>query len=470
MRSRPADNARVNSNTLLSKRSVRRLAVALPAAVLLAVAATAVFAAPKTAPAAKLAWVDHGIHVVGGPVAGGGRALVLVSAANKSIWLEAVDPATGAVRWRLPEGFSAITAGVETTPVAHGADALALVPVSASSPFVHLEGVDIATGKVVWRLKTIVGVEDAPSACPKPLGGKAFCLVVQTQDGETGLIALSPRTGAVLASVQNIERAMSTVPGVYQTDDSTPVLAGVATPGGIRWTAPVSKLFGPRTDPNYGWDFGLFGAIEAGTVGRTTTGHTEVLGDAETVGFSERTGRSAWTIPGATFDCGGSLGLSGAFLCVMTGTATGSPTGKLTTSKNATVKLEGFDPSTGKLTWKVPVGGLVDLLLGNVAIADAHRIVVTTRQGQKRLLDLRSGATASPAGTGLWCAHANFFTIRPPKGLPAERVGSSLFTSCDAGMHPVSAMGRPPAVAGATVGNTFIWAGKDALEAVVANP
>ena len=78
------------------------------------------------------------------------------------------------------------------------------------------------------------------------------------------------------------------------------------------------------------------------------------------------------------------------------------------------MKLEGFDPATGKLTWKVPVGGPADLLLRNVANADAHRIVVTTS--------------------------------RPPACTRSRRQ------------------------AGTTVGNTFIWAGKDALEAVVANP
>jgi len=96
---------------------------------------------------ASPAWVDGGLHVVGGPVASGGRVVVLVSSPDRSVWLEAVDAKTGAVKWKLPEGFSGITAGVVTDPVVHDGIVLALVPAGArTSRLVRLEGV-----RVVFR-------------------------------------------------------------------------------------------------------------------------------------------------------------------------------------------------------------------------------------------------------------------------------------------------------------------------------
>jgi outer membrane protein assembly factor BamB len=412
-----------------------------------------------------VAWADRGMHVVGGPVAASGRVLVLVSAPNRSVWLEAVDPKTGAVKWRLPASFSEITGGVETTPLAHGGVVLALVPAAGmDSAFVQVEGVDVSSGSVVWRSRGPLLVADAPTVCPGPLGGRGFCVIVAAVPASpTALVALAPRTGAVLASVPNIERLMSTPPGVYQTYASPSVLAGVRTPGAAIWSKRVSRLFGAKYDPNYGWDFEQYGPVEVGTIGKKPIGTTIDLAAAKTVGLSAATGKPIWTIPGA-FQCFGQNGLHGHYLCLMTGTATGSAAGALTTSKNATLTLEGFNPASGKITWRLPVGGLADLLLGNVAIKDSNHLVVTSKQSRKLVLDLRSGATATPAAHQVfWCARSNFFKIHAPKGLSAERVGSSLFTPCDQNRHPVASFALPPNVAGTTIAKMFIWAAPDGL-------
>src|SRR5438067_3072843 len=111
--------------------------------------------------AASPAWVDRGLHVVGGPVAAGGRIVLLASAPDRSVWLEAVDAKTGAVKWKLPERYSAITAGVVTKPVVRDGIALALVPAgSQTSPLVRLEGVRVASGAIAWRGRAPVVVTD----------------------------------------------------------------------------------------------------------------------------------------------------------------------------------------------------------------------------------------------------------------------------------------------------------------------
>ena len=413
-----------------------------------------------------LAWADRGMHVVGGPVASGGHVLVLVADADRSVLLEAVDPMTGAVKWKVPEAFSEITAGVATTPVAHSGVALALAPVAGKNgAFVRLEGVDVSTGAVLWHSRSPVLVADAPTTCPKPLGSGGFCVIIATAPASaTTLVALSPKTGRLLTTVPNIERLMSITPGLYQTDDSPSALAGIRTPGGTNWSKPVSSLFGAGYDPDNGWDFDQYGSVEVGSIGKASAGNTLDLGATKTVAFSEAVGTQIWAIPGE-YQCGGQDGLRGHYLCLMTGTAS-YKAGTLTASKDATLTLQGFDPATGQITWHQEVGGLTDLLLGNVAVKDVNHVLVTSRQGQKLVLDLRTGATSDAApGEVFWCARFNLFKIHPPKGLSPERVGSSLFAPCNLSGHSVASFAPPPSVAGATIGQTFVWAAPDGLRA-----
>jgi putative pyrroloquinoline-quinone binding quinoprotein len=442
------------------------LACAVAGSVAVAVAVAAGDAAPVST--SSVAWTDPDIHVVGGPVAAGGRALVLVVAPNRSVFLEAVDPRTGAVRWKLPAGFSEITAGVASEPLAHGGVALALVPAAgATSALVRIEGVSIATGAVAWRSHLPVLVTDAPTMCPPPLGARAFCIVAgAAPSSPTGLIALSPRTGAVLATVPNIERLMSVQAGLYEAYDVRSILSEVRMPGGAVWSKGVSGLFGSGYDPNYGWDFGRYGSLEVGSVGNKPTGRTIELGASKAIGLSQATGDVVWTRPGA-FQCYGSAGLLAPYLCLMTGTATPTAAGAFATSKDATMTLEGLDPKTGRITWRQKVGAIPDMLLGNVAIDGASRQVVASPQGKKLVLDLLTGSTRVPgAREAFWCARFNLFRIRPAKGLSAERVGSSRYTSCDSRKHAVAGVAPPSSVAGVTVGKMFVWASTQGLEAV----
>ena len=434
--------------------------------------AAATVAWPLSSPAgASPAWIDHGLHVVGGPVASGGRVVVLVSAADRSVWLEAVDAKSGAVKWKLPEGFSEITAGVVTAPVVDDGIVLALVPVGGKkSPLVRLEGVRVASGAIAWRGRAPVLVTDGPTSCPAPLGPRGFCVVAASSPSTApALIALSASSGTVAATVPGIQRLMSTTPGLYQTSGRPSVLVGVHTPGGTDWGQRVSALFGAGFDPNYGWDFDRFGAVEAGSVGRTPVGaNTVALGTGKTVGFSGATGKRLWSDRGV-FECFGVDGLPGPWLCRLTGTATATASGKITASADATLTLEGFDPATGGIRWRVPTAhGEVAAMLGSdVAMADADRLLVRSRHGRELVVDLRSGRTSPPApGQVFWCAHANFFTIKPPLGIGAQRVGSSLYGACDAAGRAVSAAPPKSALAVAQAAGIRLWASPSGLEAV----
>ena len=439
---------------------------------LAAALAAAAVAWPLGSPAGTSpAWVDRGLHVVGGPVAAGGQVVVLVSAPARSVWLEAVNAKTGAIKWKIPEGFSAITAGVVTAPAVADGIVLALVPAGGqTSPLVRLEGVRVASGAIAWRGHAPVVVTDAPTSCPAPLGPRGFCLVVASSPSTPpALVALSASTGMVEATVPGIQRLMSTTPGLYQTAGSPSVLVGVHTPGGTDWGQRVTALFGAGYDPNYGWDFDRFGGVEAGSVGRTPIGgNTVALGAGKTVGFSVATGKRLWS-DHAVFECFGVDGLPGPWLCRLTGTATASPSGKVIASADATLTLEGFDPATGDIRWRVPTAhSEVAAMLGSdVAIADANRLLVHSPKGRDLVVDVRSGATSPPtAGQVFWCAHANFFKINPPLGTGALRVGSSLFGPCDAAGHAVTAAPPKSAPAVAQAAGMRVWASPSGLEAV----
>jgi len=445
----------------------RRLRLGLSAALVAAAAAW-----PAGSPAsASPAWVDRGVHVVGGPVAAGGRVVVLVAASDRSVWLEAVDAKSGAVKWKLPEGFSGITAGVVTTPAVHGGIALALVPAGPrTSPLVRLEGVRVASGAIVWRGRTPVVVTDAPTSCPEPLGSRGFCLVTATSiSSPPGLVALSASSGVLEAAVPGIQRLMSTTPVLYQTSGRPSAIVGVRTPGGTAWGQRVAVLFGAGYDPDYGWNFDSFGSVEAGSVGRAPVGHdTIALDTAKTVGLSASTGKRLWSDRGA-FECFGVDGLPGPWMCRLTGTATATASGNLTVSKNATLTLEGFDPLTGRVRWRVAAsrGEVAALLRGDVAVADTNHLLVRTPQGNERVVNLRSGTTTSPTPRQVfWCAHANFFTINPPLGIGAQRVGASLYSPCDATGRAVTAAPSTAVPAIAQAAGMRVWASPSGLEAI----
>ncbi|MFL5911016.1 MAG: hypothetical protein ACJ768_10655 [Gaiellaceae bacterium] len=410
----------------------------------------------------RTAWFDRGVHVVGGPVAADGRVLALVSTADRATWLEAFDPDNGKVQWKLPEAFSEITPGVEVDPLAHGHTVLALVPDSAATGTIRLEGVDISTGTMSWRSASAFYLADAPTACPKPMGDRAFCVVGEGSSFGPTLVALSPATGAVLASVPHVQRAMGL--DVYQSTSTAPTLLGVRVPGGLRWSRSVASLYGAGYGPDYGWNFDRFGVRDVGEIGKKPVGKTLVLNTSKTLGLDASTGRRVWSDAGS-FECDGAAGLSDTFLCVLTGTARFAH-GHITVSHDATGILEGFRPISGAITWRVPVGHLAALMMGNVEVTDAHHMLVWSPHGQALLLDLRTGKTTTPARSEtFWCEKDNLFKIRPPKGIGPLRVGSSFITPCDVRGRAVTANGVPPGTASATVGGMTVWASPSGLAA-----
>ncbi|HEU5213045.1 MAG TPA: PQQ-binding-like beta-propeller repeat protein [Gaiellaceae bacterium] len=403
-------------------------------------------------------WFDPGLHVVGGPVNVSGHAVVLVSARNHSVWLEGIEPASGRMRWKRRFAFSGITPGVAFPPVAVGKVVLALDPERRKDGIVRLEGIRADTGAVAWRGRVQAYIHDAPSACPPPLGKRAVCLVAETAASSSELIAIDA-AGRVVAQIPGVERQMGDArDGLFQATGSPSVLVGIRAPGGVRWRTRVAALFGQRYDPDNGWVFDRVGAVEVGSVGEARSGNTVDLGSTRVVGFSGKTGKKQWGRSGE-FICGGGPGPTGAWLCDMTGTIAAGPDLHPKVSSDATVTLTGFRPETGATTWTMRVGDIADLLFGNVALKDEHRIVVSDLHGAKHVLDLRSGVARRPEpGESFWCSRMNQFTIVPPKGITRQRMGQSYLRPCDAAKRTAAPVSAPPADLSARFGSISVWA------------
>jgi outer membrane protein assembly factor BamB len=401
------------------------------------------------------------MDVVGGPVASNGRVLVLVRDASKATWLQAVDPVNGHVLWRYRWSFSEITAGVATPPVAHGDIALLLAPGPKNDGRVRLEGVRISTGRIVWHGGSTAYVTDAPTSCPQPVGVSGFCLTFALSNGATGLIALTPQAGRVLAVIPRLIRGISTTAGIYQAATKSPTLVNVRVPNGIRWAKNVTALFGANHDPDYGWDVARYDTVYAGTIGHRSGPRSRALGGDVTVGFADTTGKRVWSIPGL-FQCGGALGIQVAFTCRLTGSAVfAKSSGVPVPSKDATLTLEGFDPQSGRVTWQQKITNLAEIIQGNAAFADDHHLLVDMH-GAKQLLDLTNGRPASPNAT-YWCSHENAFAINPPKGISPQRIGSNRYTACDMNKQTTTKTPSPSATVGVTIGKTFVYASPTAL-------
>jgi len=133
-----------------------------------------------------------------------------------------------------------ITPGVAFAPVNIGDTVLVLAPVGGSgNPKVTVEGVNAATGKVFWKLPQPLVLSDAPVVCGS---GHYFCLPAFVSDTSTGLIAISPTTGAIVGTVQGPLRAMAVAPpgtvndsALWQTTASDPTLTQTSTTGQLAY-------------------------------------------------------------------------------------------------------------------------------------------------------------------------------------------------------------------------------------------
>ncbi len=417
-------------------------------------------------------WTDSSLRVVGSPVAADGVVLALDLTSNRQLQLTAIRPTNGATLWTRTFSASQITPGVAFGPTVLGDTVLELAPVGGSDdPSVTVEGLDAATGNVVWSVPQPLVLSDAPAVC-----GGDFCIAAFSSDTTTALPLLDPATGHVVAVPEGPMRNMSVSPpglsnsgGLWETSDSKATFDQISPAGQVLWSKAVAKIFGgTQYDPNYGWDFLAQGSLDVGSVGAAPSGATYPLDQFKTVGISVSDGTITWNDPGY-FMCGGGLQfLTADVICRYSGTA--SETGNSVSMPGVGLTLEGVNPTSGTIKWSLPVQGAQALSLGTgVAFADSTHLVVTQLSGERALLDVTTGTlTALTSNEVFWCEQNPMYSVSTAQGASArgQRQGSPVFNTCAANGQSVQGVpSTQPSTAGVVSDGMFVWPTSNGLRA-----
>src|SRR5271165_6954836 len=128
----------------------------------------------STSGAVPSGWTDPSLQVVGTPVASGSTVVMLTVSHAQTLELTAVDAVDGKVKWQRPFSASEVTPGVGFGPTVAAGIALEQLPAGgATDAAIYLEGVDVATGRVLWHGRDSTVLSDAPTACGN---GRYFCV------------------------------------------------------------------------------------------------------------------------------------------------------------------------------------------------------------------------------------------------------------------------------------------------------
>ncbi len=417
------------------------------------------------------------LHVVSEPVAAGRLVVVIDVTSAHELEVSAVDPATGTVVWQAPYSQSYVTPGVWPTPTVVAGVVVDLRPVQPDSQSVRLAGIDVASGRVVWTEPGTWYVTDEPYDC---VGKRQFCIVTQTAGGQ-GLTVVGARSGVVVATVSGVERDMGSA--LFQTTAPSPTFEQLSPGAHVLWRKSVAGLFGPGYTPDWGWDFNQQQGLDIGWVGSPTVGFnlstgqlapggaSTNLGVDKTEGIEVANGAVAWTADGA-YQCEGELGfVTAPVLCQYQGVEHEYSLAKPATTAGVSVRLAGFSPTTGAITWVLPVSDTRAFLLGlRIPFADGRHIVVAGGGGLV-VVDLSTGRTASPssAPNAYWCENLTAtFKIRSYPGDPTHGVhpAAPVFFGCSAaGTASHDTPPNQPAAIGVFAGGMFVWDSPHGLEA-----
>jgi hypothetical protein len=201
------------------------------------------------------------LEIVAGPVAAGDLAVVVAVDKKGTLSLDAVNPQSDSVEWSRPYSSSEVTPGVPLTPVVSGNTVIDVVPAGKpSDPMVKLAGLNAATGATEWELSTPLTIPDDPDSCG---GGADVCVPDYSPDGSSALAIVAASSGLPKGLIPGPLREIAT--DLYQTDANTPTFAELSPYGTLAWTKSVSSLFGPGSDPDFGWNISPVGQLQVGS-------------------------------------------------------------------------------------------------------------------------------------------------------------------------------------------------------------
>jgi len=293
----------------------------------------------------------------------------------------------------------------------------------------------------------------------------------------TGMLRLSKRDGSLrlVGAGAKLPRGMGAE--LYDTGERRPdYVARIVGNGHQVWKRPLAAMFGADVSSDTGWDWRTLSGITVGSMGlrRARDSKTYDLARWVQAGLDTATGRTLWRVPGRQLQCGGTGedvlvdGDELSYRCAYIGSVKLLPVRGVDSSKVSAV-VEGFDPRTGRTTWRVDVGMAPALAFGDPGpVGLGGSVVAIPRPGRPPLqLDLRTGAhqelTRERPG---WCAVQNPYPLSTSAAADAARQGETLQVPCLSDGSPVAVPAHESTGFGIRAGGALIWAGRDGLHAV----
>lgn len=386
--------------------------------------ATGTSPATSTSPKTSVAPAPWSLElpVIGQPVAAGDGVVVTHTASAGALAVVGVDAATGEQLWSRPASPGFVVPGISIEPEvvedAAGREYVAYFrPDLDTSLSARLVVADPRTGDDVAATE-LTSFTSPPGSCDD---GLDVCVDVEDSSGR-GPRRLRLADGALVRepSARGYVRPIGPL-GLadlreYDVRGQEHEYLARIEDGSERWRIPVEDAFGPGASTNGGWGWQHFevAGLLVGWIGRAFKGDYSDpqvidLGDFSTVALVAETGRVAWRAAGTGPLCRSALTLPAvvgdaheeaadlAVRCryqgVMTASLDGDPT-----FRGLDVEVQGYDVSTGRVTWQLPMGASEGLAwdggVGDVAVMD--ELVLPTTDGPIAI-DLRTGAQRRPA-------------------------------------------------------------------------
>lgn len=413
--------------------------------------ATTATASPDVA-RLTVAWRNTELHPIDQPKAIGAAVVGIVSTDDHKLLLIGLDPATGGKRWQQPLTPSAVTVGVHIGVAKVDDDKVAyLRPTGDDLLYAELVLADARTGNDLAKSPPAVFTAP-PHVCAN---GKDVCTASLVPPARRGSqYRLEIATGDYLPDGDGVPpgaRPLSTS-GLLDLGDRPGNTLALLRNGTLQWRTPVSAAFPPGFSSDHGWAWHLFadqhvfvGSVygEFTAVGQKYT--HDLASSSATAGLAETTGEVLWRDSGSTVDC--NLG-DGDYpvRCRARGLAAFQE-GAATTYEELDVTVEGFDPTTGRTTWSVPMGAAKGLKDHTTlpSIAGPTQVVLNGPTGPVQL-DYASGETRVPTpGATFWCLTFVRYELTLPyrsrKGtLLYVRPGGTQAAICDDRGAPATAL------------------------------
>jgi outer membrane protein assembly factor BamB len=274
---------------------------------------------------------------------------------------------TGRVRWRAPASPSLVATGIGMT-VTVAASGRIVVWMKPSGDYragmVDVVAADAMTGRRLWSVGRY-GVTTNPLLCR---AGKGICFtaylgVPGNDPGST--IQLDARTGRVLLE-RRLHGAESNRAIGEQLHDTGGTLTRVNSQGVELWRKSTSEIFGGLpASPDNGWNIQRADGRYIAALGTAppirTVGQLADL--SATAGFDAATGKTLWVEPHTDLSCGVlQFDVHHPVRCRQRGVEKIDRGGK-PQFRGLDVTVEGFDPATGKVTWRWRAGAVEALVL-----------------------------------------------------------------------------------------------------------